>query len=75
MYRDDVKQLFKRRYKSDPIYDIDSLNDTMETLMSGPCYEACGYCFYDPTQNTPYPFITDVSEHLKIEKNTQRKLI
>ena len=73
LYRDDVKQLFKRRYKSEPIYDIDALNETMEILMSDSRYETCVYCFYDPIQNAPYPFITDVSDHLKIEKKYPKK--
>lgn len=74
LYRDDVKQLFKRRYKSEPIYDTDALNETMETLMSDPRYETCVYCFYDPIQNTPYPFITDVSDDLKIEQKYSEKI-
>src|SRR5690554_4372168 len=73
LYRDDVKQLFKRRYKSEPIYDIDALNETMEILMSDSRYETCVYCFYDPIQNTPYPFITDVSDDLKIEQKYPKK--
>ncbi len=73
LYRDDVDNLFSRRYISEPIYDLKTLEKTMEAMISDPRYETCHYCFYDPTMNLPLPFISKVNEGIDIQTKYLKK--
>lgn len=73
LYRSDVENLFLRRYKSEAIYDLETLNNIMQTMMSDPRYETCEYCFYDIDTNQPFEFIAPIHQDIEIQKKYPKK--
>lgn len=72
LYRDDTKNLFENRYHSDPLYTLEALDEEVSSLKSDIRYESCSYCFYDPKENIPLPFISDIDNDISIrEKHSQ----
>lgn len=74
LYRDDIKQLFTRRYKSKAIYNVEELKGELDNLISDPRYQTCRYCFYHPIENVPLPFISLVTDDINIIKEHSKGL-
>lgn len=73
-YREDEKNIFTRRYKSYPLYDVDDVELTMNDLKQDPRYKDCPFCFYNPVINKPWPFISGVHTDIVFYEGDNRKL-
>ena len=67
-YRNDVKNLFTRRYKSDPLYSVEAIEKELNELKSDERYKKCSYCFYNPVLNQPYSFISKITPDVKMNR-------